>query len=548
MLNTISLVSNRGRICNKVARLFFIGYSLAFLLALGCTNVDSSDADSREKTLEKDDIKAISEVKDEYDSNVEKLFVFIVSEDHMTNQGESFWNDIRLLIKNNIGRNYSLYVMSSSDPRWLSDLSSGKDGLFPEEKVLKAQKDLRQDDIEELTSFVKIRKTQLAGAGQKLQIILHLLAHGSSSAGTGEGGIGLGGTNYSFRDIAERLLEPLAENSDEMIAIIEPCFGGSTDLNLSNDFYQKNNVMVIYGAPPWASQWVISNDNSAISNSINGKDYKRSTATIAFKKALMGAAVDPSNNSDVVFRDGETLEIFAGTGVATKLQEKHVVRVKDFKYYMENKGGLINCRYAYEHRAMALGNICKARSLGVSINFGAAINDQGAGVKVELIKLLNRDYNKEQFQAEINRLFPVHPLKVYTPTGENHSLNPEQVNGILAFVHDRDQQASSLEGGFRKYQGENLANISDLKNQCFNDLDVLHGDYLEVLKWVTSHGGTGFMQGSSGLPFEEKDDAKSGLSSHNEVSRSDNGKTPESICSKYKVIVNTRNGYDQGNP
>ncbi len=453
--------------------------------------------------MSKEDIDAILQAKDTYDKNTEKLLVFVISEDSLTDQGETFFEDFRLLVENHIGSNYKMMILTSGSPAWLFRL--GNAGSYPANIVLRKDR-IGPNDIRGLPQEIDKWRAQVekeAGGAKKLQIIFHLLAHGISATGTGEGGVAIGSEQMSFSEIARDLLTPLAKKSDELIAIMEPCYGGNIRWNVPQNFLTAHNAMLVFGAPPWSPQFAPNSDRPAQQSEGQVKQA-RSIATLAVKKALMGFASDMTDDKVVQFADEKGLEILQGSSVATRLQERHVVRVDEFKNYVQAEGTRLNCEIVSELRAKSISGVCDfGRVAPNQLTIGPGLDDEHSAAQRKLLGEVPK--GKENFVSYMKTRHPIPNLAVYTPLAKNASLNPAagasnailSVVNIVEFERSREEQVGGV-GDFANAQRVDLRGTIAARDECLRGLDEMSGDLYDVLNWVSASKPSGSFNNDSG--------------------------------------------------
>lgn len=452
--------------------------------------------------------------RDKFDENTRKIMVFIESENDLTNGGESFFREYESLLKNNLGQNYAIYVLTSApeNSAWVIELKN--DLKHPADRnenrgvvkyldigVSKMSVDRLIAQVGRDISAFKAKDKQ-----KKVQVFLHFLAHGISLRGKGDGFVGISDKGIlTWRELAEGAIEPLARKADETFAVVESCFGGNVIPEVRNDFFYKNNVMLITGAPVWASQLAPSQetggDTSTAENEYIRRYFRSSVASLALKAGLMGyaseglvsasgeadRAVAEAGNKVVSDSEGKPIPFFDGEG----LKEKYVVRVDELSKYITKKGVEINCDFMLAKRYEDVGAICekgKVPPLGMDLGIVGAPSDLKVRIPVWL------QGSKQEFIDNLNRYSPIPEVYTFNTKMPNASLNPEHgktTNAVLSVASLSLTQDSGDEEVFNKkaiLPTEGLKGIDDQIVECKKSLDKISGDMYDVLKELTKSG------------------------------------------------------------
>jgi hypothetical protein len=504
-------------------RLSILFVILSAFLSLHCKPRGQSSANS----LDAADLQALADATDKYNQNVEKLMIFIEGEDSLTDGGHSFVTDYGQLFRNNLGSNYQVYILSDAkqESRWFLEFENAvkfKEAASPIGAPIRyAKRSVTKDNLADLVRNIQAvykNKAERAEGGKKVQMIVHFLAHGISLRGQGDGFVGLKDYQMPWRELATTLVEPLSAVADELIMVIESCYGGNVIGQLPNNFFNKNNALLIIGAPPWASQFAPTDGSGGSPSALPEKlatEFRSSVATMALKAALTGYASEGigMKNSDKVTGEsakatpfngpqpednikfeGKDVKIFEGT---TDLKEKHVVRVNEFIPYIEKKGFQINCNIYAAQRYSTLSDICASSTLtGVEFNFGSGLSQENKNVKGKIPFLMS--LSKEAFVKKVNfEIAAVPKVFVYKTENPNASLNPNSgngnTNGILSMVSmNLFRSEVSTTEGMEKFVGLDEFGLSGIDNQiidCQSNMEKTTGDLYDVLKALADTTG-----------------------------------------------------------
>lgn len=472
------------------------------------------------QSLDASDIAAITSGKKIMDSNRKKLLVFFEAEDRLTDGGASFIQEYTDLMRNNLGTNYEIYLVSSAkqESNWFYKYQLAVDRGAEESPVKAAVRYVRRggteadltDLVAKINADIKSYKADAAeGEEREVEVLFHFLAHGLATKGGGEGLVGLASEQtLSWRNLADKVVNPIAESADELILVLESCFGGSLLTHLPQGFFLKNNAMLIFGAPAWASQAAPSGErlDENLNKSELAKLFTSSVATMAIKLALTGYASegyikDSANESltnknapapeDPVKFDNKEVRIFKNMA----LKEKHVVRVNEFVKYVQDKGKSLNCQIYRTLRSGGIKRMCSGQKLK---DYGLGIYDTTSSVAVDLSSIARM--TKPSFKKFAEKNYTLPPVVIKYPDSEEASLNPNgklpNGNKILSIVNlqifSDSQAADSNYQKFIALDKQGLNGITDEIDSCTKALDQINEDLWTVAQWLYKDDGKDF--------------------------------------------------------
>ena len=507
---------------------FFLCTTVLIFGLYGCkTRINSTTNTGSLNSLDAADIAAITSGKKILDTNRKKILVFFEPEDRLTDGGASFVQEYTDLMRNNLGLNYEIYLVSSAkqDSKWFYQYQIAVDKGAEASPVQAAVRYVRRggteadlnDLVSKITADIKAYKAAAPDDEERqVEVIFHFLAHGLATKGAGEGLVGLANQEtLSWRKLADQVVQPIAESATELIMVLESCFGGSLLTQLPQGFFVNNNAMIIFGAPAWASQAAPSGDR--IDEMLNKvpemkKMFTTSVATMAIKLALTGYASEgfvkagrsessssttaPAPEDPVKF-DNKEVKIFKNT----PLKEKHVVRVNEFVKYVQTKGKVINCFTYRAIRSDAMKRLCGSQKVK---DFGLGIYDAESSTSIDLPFISRLSKIEFKKYAESNYTLP--PVIIKYPESEDASLNPlgklPDGNRILSIVNLQifsDNQSS--DPNYQKFialDKQGLNGVEEEMNVCTKALDQINEDMWTVLQWRFKDSSAG--AGTPSLP------------------------------------------------
>ena len=457
----------------------FILINIIYLICVLSCRPGSNQSDL--KSLNTRDISSVIEGKKVFDKSTKKYMIALYSENSLSDGGASFWDGLQSLMKTNLGDGYETFIISSS-PKSVYGTAS---------KISHFQAHTRTEVIDAVRRIVnQINRDREKNQLSRVEVFFSLLAHGSTTHGGGDGFFSLverqipvlkiepplkesdnflftGGENAEQRitwsELWSQILEPLADVSTEMVAVLEPCFSGNIMPHIPRSANSKN-ILLMTGESALAPQAAIGTE----------AQYVTSLLTQSLTFGLRGYANDTTKANEPFHDPAPEL-------VQYGLKNIDDVTVAELIQYTRANTELRSCERRLKESDIRLEDACE---------YYNNIKDEDGMQSESVLRSIFNSLGEDQASAdlrvfalggvdEIKQTITYHsdfaPSRIQIFTGGNMAQNPENLILGLSSQSVTVESANNQSGLF-------LNNVLNKLPTCRNDLETRFQKFVKVIK------------------------------------------------------------------